>query len=55
MEELVQEAGRGGRDGRPTAAILYPKVVGKRIMKAVKDYQENIKECRRVNLFRNFF
>lgn len=54
LEELVQEAGRGGGDGRPTEAILYPKVVGKRIMKAVKDYQKNTKECRRVNLFRNF-
>ena len=54
LEELVQEAGRGGRDGRPSEAILYPKIVGKRITKAVMNYQENTIECRRVNLFRNF-
>lgn len=53
LEELVQEAGRGGRDGRPAEAILYPKVVG-RVTNAVKAYQENTMECRRVNLFKNF-
>ena len=54
LEELVQEAGRSGRDGRPAQAILYPKFVGKRITNAMKDYQQNTKECRRINLFRNF-
>ena len=54
LEELVQESGRGGRDGRSAEAILYPKFVGRKVTKAVKDYQENTTECRRINLFKNF-
>ena len=54
LEELVQESGRGGCNGRSAEAILYPKFVGRKVTKAVKDYQENTTECRRVNLFKNF-
>ena len=54
LEELVQEAGRSGRDGRPAEAILYPKAVGRRVTKAIQDYQENTTDCRRVSLFKNF-
>ena len=31
LEELVQETGRGGRDGRQVEAILYAKKIGKRL------------------------
>ena len=43
LEELVQEAGQGGRDGRPAEAILYPKAVGRKLTQAVKDYQDTIR------------
>lgn len=32
LEELVQETGRGGRDGRQTQAILYPTRFGKKLL-----------------------
>ena len=54
LEELVQETGRGGRDGRQVEAILYAKKFGKKVTTAMRDYQENVKECRRRKLFRNF-
>ena len=54
LEELVQETGRGGRDGRQVEAILYAKKIGKNITTAMREYQDNVKECRRRKLFRHF-
>ena len=54
LEELVQETGKGGRDGRQVEAILYAKKIGKNITTAMREYQENVKECRRRKLFRHF-
>ena len=54
LEELVQEAGRGGRDGRHVEAILYAKKIRKKVTKAMREYQENVQECRRKKLFRHF-
>ena len=54
LEELVQETGRGGRDGRQVEVILYAKMIGKKITTAMREYQDNIKECRRRKLFRHF-
>ena len=45
LEDLVQESGRGGRDGSAAEAILYPKIVGKRITKEMKEYGENQTVC----------
>ena len=41
MEELVQEAGRAGRDGSEAEAILYHKVIGRKFTNAMKMYGEN--------------
>ena len=54
IEELVQETGRGGRDGRQVDAILYTKKMGKKGTTAMREYQNNNKECRRRNLFKQF-
>lgn len=54
LEELVQELGRAGRNGCPAQAILYHKVVGKKITKAAKAYGENQTMCRRALLFKDF-
>ena len=54
LEELVQETGRGGRDGRHVQAILYPTRQGKKVTQAMKAYQSNTNTCRRRQLFRNF-
>ena len=48
-----QETGRGGRDGRQVKAVLYAKKIGKKITTAMREYQENVKECRRRKLFRH--
>jgi len=40
LEELVQELGRAGRNGCPAEAILYYKVVGKKITATTKAYGE---------------
>ena len=54
LEELVQEMGRAGRNGCPAEAILYHKVVGKKITTAAKNYGENQTMCRRALLFKDF-
>lgn len=54
LEELVQETGRGGRDGRQVQAILYPTRFGKKVTSAMKSYQKNTEICRRRVLFENF-
>ena len=54
LEELVQETGRGGRDGRLTQAILYPTRLGKKVTNAMKSYQINTETCRRRKLFESF-
>ena len=54
LEELVQESGRAGRDGRQAIAVLYPRRVGRKVPKEVKEYQENTTMCRRRKLFQSF-
>lgn len=54
LEELVQELGRAGRDESEAEAILYPKIVGKKVTNSVKEYGENKSICRRKLLFKNF-
>ena len=54
IEEYVQEAGRAGRDGHISHAILYEGHVGKSLDKRIKDYQENTTICRRRFLFKEF-
>ena len=54
IEEYVQEAGRAGRDGHISHAILYEGHVGKSLDKCIKDYQENTTICRRRFLFKEF-
>jgi len=54
LEELVQETGRGRRDGRLTEAILYPTRFGKNVTNAMKKYVGNTKMCRRTLLFEDF-
>jgi len=55
LEDLVQESGRGGRDGSAVEAILYPKIVGKKVTKEVKEYGDNQAVCRRTLLFKIFY
>jgi len=43
-----------GRDGSDAEAILYHKIVGKKITNAMKVYSENTSECCRELLFKNF-
>jgi len=50
LEELVQETGQGGRDGRKVEAILYPKL-GKDVTHEMKNYASN---SRMRKLFENF-
>ena len=55
LEELVQETGRAGRDGREVEAILYyGKGANKHISNAVKNYGVNQSRCRRTLLYKDF-
>jgi len=55
LEELIQETGRTGRDGRQSEAILYyGKGANVSICNQVKWYEENKSACRRTLLFKNF-
>ena len=54
LEELVQETGRAGRNGAQAEAILYHKVIGKKITDSPKQYGENQTTCRRLLLFKDF-
>ena len=44
LEELVQESGRAGRDGRQAIAVLYPRRVGRKVPKEVKEHYHVLKE-----------
>ena len=54
LEELVQELGRAGTNGCPAEAILYHRVIGKKITAEAKAYGENQTMCHRTLLFKNF-
>jgi len=55
LEELVQQSGRSGRDGRQTEAVLYPKKIGeKKSTSTMNEYVSNVEQCRRKKLFQNF-
>ena len=54
LEDLVQESGRAGRDGRLSQAILYHKIVREKVSKPVREYGKNQIVCRRTLLFKKF-
>ena len=54
LEELVQQSGRAGRDGRCAEAILYFKKIGKHTTAAMENYGNNETECRRKLLLSHF-
>jgi bloom syndrome protein len=53
LEEYVQEAGRAGRDGQLSTAVLFPRF-GKYVESSMKEYGKNSMSCRRRLLFQNF-
>ena len=54
LEDLVQESGRGGRDGSAVEATLFYKIIGKKVSKKVEEYGDNQTVCRRTLLFKIF-
>ena len=52
-ECYVQETERGGRDGRPCAALLLSNKKARNVSKPMKEYQDNMTTCRRDFLFRD--
>lgn len=56
LEELIQEAGRAGRNGFQSDAVLYTgsKKGGKHINKEMEMYIKNTSLCRRSMLYKNF-
>ena len=54
IEELVQQTGRAGRDGRAADGILYSRKQGKFTSKIMEEYGKNETKCRRILLLSNF-
>ena len=51
MESYIQETGRGGKDGKPSLALLLVDSRNRYYNKQIKKYQENDTFCRRDMLF----
>lgn len=54
IEQYVQEAGRAGRDGELSTALLLYGSPGRHVHQNMKRYGENSKNCRRELLYKNF-
>ena len=58
MESYVQESGHVGRDGLPAIAVLYYEksdlIKVKGVLEGMENYCENVEECRKHLLFRDF-
>ena len=51
IEEYVQETGRAGRSGHNAEAIIFDCKIGKNVTVKMKQYINNLTECRRKFLF----
>ena len=54
IEQYVQEAGRAGRDGEPSTALLLYGSPGRHVQQNMKRYGENNTKCRRELLYKDF-